>query len=85
MGLEKSTFRTTLCAVWLTLNIGLLAGFLIDGRLNADALPALAVLLPAGGVALALGHAIHDRLDPARFRIAVQALLLFAGGALILK
>ena len=85
MGLDKGAFRSTLSMVWLALNVGLTAAYLLNGRLSADALPRLAVLLPVAVLALALGEALHHRLDPRRFRVAVQALLLVAGGALLLK
>jgi uncharacterized membrane protein YfcA len=82
-GLNKATFRATLVSVWLLMNTGLLVTFVFQGRLTWAEAPTVAWLLPSAACALLVGEWGHDRVDEARFRRVVNALLLFAGGALL--
>ncbi|MBI4518440.1 MAG: sulfite exporter TauE/SafE family protein [Deltaproteobacteria bacterium] len=77
--LDKRTFRSTLAVVWLTLNMVLTAVYFSTGRINADTLSALGLLLPAVMLSIVLGEWVHPRLDEQRFRLAVFGLLVFAG------
>lgn len=66
--LPRTTFRSTLNALWFATNSALLTALAIQGRLDGPTLLRSALLgVPAlGGVAL--GLAVHDRLDEAAFR-----------------
>jgi hypothetical protein len=83
LGLDKTTFRTTMCCVWLTLNSILIVTYAGAGRLGAHNLPFIAALAPMIAVAIGLGEWLHDRLDPWTFRLVVLIMLLVAGVALL--
>ncbi|MGE0711560.1 MAG: TSUP family transporter [Planctomycetota bacterium] len=83
-GLAKSTFRSTLLAVWFVLNLGLTISFAGQGRLVAADAPALGWWALALILGLALGEWGHARVDERRFRLVANALLLLAGSALFL-
>jgi hypothetical protein len=78
-GLPKARFRATLSGVWLVLGAALTAAYAGQGRVDGGSLLASAALVPVLGAALAAGDWAHHRLDEARFRRAVFALLLVAG------
>ncbi|HEY8495166.1 MAG TPA: sulfite exporter TauE/SafE family protein [Myxococcota bacterium] len=77
--LAKRAFRATLSTVWLLMGGALSGAYALRGHLDAGTLAATAALLPALGAALALGEWLHHRLDEARFRRVVYALLLVTG------
>lgn len=79
LGLDKTAFRATLAALWLSLNLVLLAGFARDGALGRES-AALSLVLAPGLVAGAVaGQLAHTRLDAGRFRRLVSVGLLVAG------
>lgn len=80
--LDKSRFRATLLLVWFTLNSLLTVAFLLDGSL-LPALPQLLWYLPLLPLGVWIGEHLHGRVDEARFRQLVFALLLLAGLALL--
>lgn len=84
-GLMKASFRSTLALIWLALNVALIAAFVLAGRIDGTTLFDSLTLLPVVALATALGEWGHHRIDEARFRIFVYALLLVAGGALVIK
>lgn len=83
LGLDKSTFRTTMCCVWLTLNSILIVTYAGAGRLGAHNVSFIAALVPMIAVAIGLGERLHDRLDPWTFRLVVLIMLLGAGVVLL--
>lgn len=85
LGLEKRVFRATLAAIWALLAPFLLGSYALAGALGPESLRLSALLLPAMIAGLVLGQKAHARLDPARFRLAVDALLLAAGGVLLAR
>lgn len=82
---DKARFRATLSALWLGLNVVLVAGFAVDGRLT----PASAgtSLLLAGGLlaGMVLGEVLHRRVPARAFRVAVWIGLAVAGLALVAR
>lgn len=82
---DKARFRATLSAVWLLLNLVLLVTYAVSGTLDAGTLRASATMLVSLVVGLVVGEQLHRRLPERAFRIAVFALLLFAGGALLVR
>lgn len=82
---DKARFRATLSATWVGLNTLLVGRYLLAGTLTRETLPRSALLLVPLGIGLVVGQRIHDRLDPRRFRVAVFALLFFAGLSLLVR
>ena len=82
---DKGRFRATLSAVWLTLNIVLASSYVVEGTINRSSLQTSGVLLGAFLIGLPVGEKVHGKLAPEKFRVAVFGLLLFAGGALLLR
>jgi hypothetical protein len=77
--LPKARFRATLSSVWLVLGVALSLAYAAQGRLDRGSLLATAALVPVLVAALWLGEHAHRRMDEARFRYVVFALLLVAG------
>jgi uncharacterized membrane protein YfcA len=82
---DKRSFRATLAVLWTTLNLALLANFLVldlyTQRTGELGLVVALALLPG----LAIGERVHRALDPARFERFVWVLLLVAGSALAIR
>lgn len=83
-GLDKPRLRSTLIAVWFTLNTLLTAMFLIDGTL-LPALPRLASYLPVVALGVVAGEWLHHRIDERQFRKLVFGLLAVTGMVLALS
>lgn len=84
-GLDKRAFRATLSALWALLSCALLTSYALAGSLGVESLTRSLWLSPAMLVGLGLGQIVHARLDPGRFRVAADALLLVAGGVLLAR
>lgn len=84
-GLDKHAFRSTLGAVWLTLNGILIASFAFEGRYDAATGMKLLVLAPAIPLGIMVGEWLHHRVDERRFRLALWVLLIAAAVSLIVK
>ena len=82
---DKARFRATLSAVWLLLNLVLVVSYVADGTISRTSLEGSGVLLLSLIAGLATGEWLHDKLSVARFRLAVFALLFFAGSALLVR
>ncbi len=82
---DKARFRATLSAIWLVLNGLLVANLVSAGDLGERSLANSAVLLLSLAGGLVLGERAHARIDEARFRVAVYALLLLAGSSLLVR
>lgn len=80
---EKSAFRATMAALWLLLGLVLLVGFVATGRVNRATLEQSAWLLPSLVVGALAGEWLHGRIDGARFKSIVYAVLLVAGMVLL--
>ncbi|MFZ5478404.1 MAG: TSUP family transporter, partial [Myxococcota bacterium] len=85
LGLDKRVFRGTLSALWALLAVGLLASYALAGALTRESFVTSLMLAPALAVGLLLGQRVHARLDPARFRAAVDVLLLLAGVVMLAR
>ncbi|MBA1145938.1 sulfite exporter TauE/SafE family protein [Ectothiorhodospiraceae bacterium WFHF3C12] len=79
--LDKRQMRSTLIAVWLSLNTLLTMIFLADGTL-VPALPVTAAYLPVVGVGIVAGEWLHHHIDELQFRKLVFLLLAGTGVAL---
>lgn len=85
MPLDKASFRSTLSAVWLSLNSGMTVYYLAAGHLTGERLVELAIFLPAVVAGTVLGEILHHKVPEYHFRISVSLILLFAGGALFFR
>ena len=83
--LTKSELRSTLAAIWMTLNVGLVTTFFVTDRLGPDRLTVILKLLPVVVLATLFGEWAHARIDERRFRIALYLVLLVAGGSLLAR
>lgn len=79
---DKAAFRATLSAVWVTLNVLVLARLARQGALTGESLRHSAVLLLPLAFGIGAGEWVHRRLDQRRFQVAVAALLVLAGATL---
>lgn len=82
---DKSRFRSTLAVLWLVLNLVLVGRYATLGRLDAGTLAVSGALVPVLIVAILLGDRIHGRVPQKPFRLAVDAVLLLAGVALVVR
>ncbi|MBI2395631.1 MAG: sulfite exporter TauE/SafE family protein [Deltaproteobacteria bacterium] len=82
---EKAAFRATLSALWLVMNVVLVASMAIDGSLGGKSLVTSAALLPPLVVGLLAGDRLHHRMPERAFRVAVFALLLVAATVLVVR
>ena len=83
--LTKTSFRATLALIFAALNYALALKFVVSGALAASHAMVIAAGLPVLVLAFLFGQWLHERVDEARFRLAVQVLILAAGVALLLK
>lgn len=81
--LDKAALRSTLIAVWFSLNSLLTAIFLVDGSL-LPALPRLGTYVPVVLVGLVVGEWLHRRVNERHFRQLVFVLLVVTGVLLAL-
>ncbi len=79
---DKAVFRATLSALWLLLNVVLVALYALGGRVTAATLRDSVPLLPAVAVGLALGDVVHARVSEASFKRLVFGLLVIVAGVL---
>jgi len=79
---DKRAFRATLSALWLVLNAVVVGGYAVAGDLNGGSLRLSAILLVPLALGILAGEWVHGRVDGARFRTLVFAMLLVAGAVL---
>lgn len=80
---DKATFRATLTAVWLVLNLPLMAGYGWDGRLDAATGTSIAWLLVPTVGGIVVGEWLHGRLAERAFLGGVYVLLAIGGVVLL--
>lgn len=81
--IPKSALRSTLMTVWLTLNVGLVVTFLLNGRLDIAGLQHIALVLPAVALAIGVGEWAHHRIPSRPFKLLVSFLLVGTGAVLM--
>lgn len=79
----QEKFRATLSMLWLILNVGLLAGFLIAGQLDVEKLKMTALVLPGLIIGIIIGSFI--RVREFWFKTLTYVLLFFAGLFLLIQ
>jgi len=80
---DKASFRATLSALWLVLNVVVLGSLAQRGAVNGGGLAVSALLTVPLVLGIAVGERIHARVSEARFRRGVFVLLLIAGVVLL--
>ncbi len=83
-GLSKSAFRSTLCALWLILNVVLIVSFWITGKMTAVSLKYTAMLIPVILIGIVIGESLHKTVNEGQFKCFIFVLLVVAGTSLIL-
>lgn len=76
---DKTEFRGTLCAVWLTLGTILIIRFLAQHQINRHVLWVTALALPSTVIGMIMGNHWHYKINDRLFRILVYAVLILAG------
>lgn len=82
---DKGAFRATLSALWLVLNLVLVAGFAARGALDAESGARSLAWAPFLLGGLLAGDALHRRVSTEAFRRLVFTLLFVAGALLVLR
>lgn len=80
---DKAEFRATLSVLWLLLNVLLVSGYAIGGRIGAPSLSLGLLLVPSLLAGLAVGEWAHHRIPLRAFRIGVFVLLAVIGAVLV--
>ncbi|MFT5446434.1 MAG: putative membrane protein YfcA [Gammaproteobacteria bacterium] len=84
-GLDKVTMRASF-ATWFIIDSSMrLTGYATFGILDADTLLKAGMSLPFAALGLYIGGRIHTNISQDTFRRVISTLLLFSGGALMLK
>jgi uncharacterized membrane protein YfcA len=82
---DKARFRSTLSALWLALNLVLLATYAALGKIDGASLRMSLALAPPLALGLGVGEIVHARLPVRAFRPLVFVLLGVAGVVLAVR
>jgi len=85
IGLNKSSFRSTLSSLWLILNIVLTSFYIVSGKITADSVKSTGMLLPVVLIGLIIGETLHRYIHEHFFKIFVFLILLFSGLSILIK
>ncbi len=80
--LGKEAFRATLSALWLGVNLVMVVGYRLSGKMGSGVPLLWVVLAPALVAGIVAGERLHRRVDRRRFERAVFWLLALAGTGL---
>ena len=81
--LPKANFRSTLSSLWLLTNTILTVSYVLTGRLTAESLKFIALLVPLIGIGMVVGEKLHDHINEHRFRVIVYLILVVAGISIV--
>lgn len=77
---EKSTFRATMCVVWLTLNMILITkNFIIGGIMTGQVFTLVACAFPFFVAGSIIGLKLHKKVSIRTFTLVINIVLLIAG------
>jgi len=76
---NKSTFRSTLVALWLCFNVVLVLSYAYTNRFTPSVITRFFLLFPLMILSIVLGEWLHNYVNEYKFRIIIFILLLFAG------
>ena len=85
LGLNKSSFRSTLSSLWLLLNIVLTSFYIVSGKITADSAKLTGMLLPVVIIGLVMGEILHRHINEHFFKIFVFLILLFSGFSISIR
>ncbi len=85
LGLDKTSFRSTLSSLWLLLNIVLTSFYIISGKITADSIKSIGMLLPVVMIGLVIGEILHRHINESFFKVFVFLILLFSGLSILMK
>ena len=76
---EKSSFRVTLCLLWLTLNSMMIIKWAVSGDVfTMHFLKMFFCILPFSGAGIIFGDFMHRRINERNFRLLVYSVLIGA-------
>lgn len=81
---DKTTFRATLCVMWVALNAFLIAGWTYANHWPEKSFTIFFIGLPFAIAGMVAGEWIHHRVDAKQFQMWVNALLIVTGAILAL-
>ncbi len=84
LNLAKAAFRSTLCALWIILNLVLVSAYVITGKMSAETFRYHALLLPVVIAGLFLGERLHDTINEYQFKVFIYLVLAVAGMSIVL-
>ncbi len=82
---DKNAYRATLSALWVVLNLILLASYALGGELDGSTAGLATGLVPSIAIGMAVGEALHARVPARTFRGIVFGMLTFAGAVLLVR
>ncbi|MBX7190541.1 MAG: sulfite exporter TauE/SafE family protein [Sandaracinaceae bacterium] len=82
---DKNVYRATLSALWVLLNLVMLASYAWQGALGDETAGLAVCLLPSIAIGMALGELLHARVPAKTFRAGVFVMLCLAGSLLVLR
>jgi hypothetical protein len=80
---DKASFRATLCAAFVVLDLVLCAANAATGSWSTGMIPLVLCGLPCMAAGTVLGTILHDRLPLRPFRVSVFSLLILSGVLLL--
>ncbi len=84
LGIDRTTFRSTLDALWVLMDILLILSYAFSGILTTATLIQTLYILPVIVVGLMLGEYLHHRVNERMFRGVIFYLLLFTGISILI-
>jgi uncharacterized protein len=82
---DKTVFRSTLAAVWLSINSILIVTYVVTHRLTAETLKHSAVLLPMVVLGIVIGELLHRYINEKHFRVVIFCILIVAGLSILVQ
>ncbi|MBN2223619.1 MAG: TSUP family transporter [Deltaproteobacteria bacterium] len=82
---DKTVFRSTLAAVWLSINSVLIATYVITHRMTVETIKHSAVMLPMVVLGIVIGEVLHRYINEKHFRIAIFCILIVAGLSILFQ
>ncbi len=82
---DKTVFRSTLAAVWLSINSVLITTYVAAHRLTVETLKHSAALLPMVALGIVIGELLHRYINEKHFRVVIFSLLIAAGLSILVQ
>ncbi len=84
LGIDRTTFRSTLDGLWVIMDVLLIVSYLISGILNLTSIIEVVYLLPVIIIGLILGEFLHHKVNERAFKGIVFYLLFFTGISIVI-